>query len=72
MNTKYITHSLIIVWRNTNKSVLYKKKSVPVFFFGGGGRGASVMVAIFFINNFYFNDEFTLFRNLQEKEQLKI
>lgn len=41
-------------------------------FFWGGGRGASVMVAIFFLNNFYFKDEYTLFRNLQEKEQLKI
>lgn len=70
MNTKYITHSLIIVWRNTNKSVLYKKKVFRSFFLGGGG--ASVMVAIFFLNNFYFKDEYTLFRNLQEKEQLKI
>lgn len=69
MNTKYITHSLIIVWRNTNKSVLYKKKVFRSFFLGGG---ASVMVAIFFLNNFYFKDEYTLFRNLQEKEQLEI
>lgn len=69
MNTKYITHSLIIVWRNTNKSVLYKKKCSGLFL---GGGGASVMVAIFFLNNFYFKDEYTLFRNLQEKEQLKI
>lgn len=70
MNTKYITSFPDYLVKKYKQIGLIQKKSVPVFFFWGGG--ASVMVAIFFLNSFYFKDEYTLFRNLQEKEQLKI